>query len=122
MLILGGCDSSSSPSSDTAISSTFGDASSSIISLTLSSSSSTQSSSLSSSFAISSSSSSITSHTQQRIEVTECSEVSDDAFTSVQSGDILHNEKADTIVKIRHSEDGSKSLCSTLGKAYILRG
>ena len=121
-LLLSGCGSSSS-SSSTQVDGEFDSSSSSSSQIVIASSSSANSSSLSSmSSSIHSSSSSVATQAKERIEVVACSAVSDDAYTPIQAGDSLHNEELNTTVEIIHNDDDTKSVCTTSGSAYLLRG
>ncbi len=67
------------------------------------------------------SSSSVISNAKERIDLVQCSDVSDDAFISVEKGDLLKKSEDNTSVKLLHDSDDKKFVCITKGSAYLLR-
>ena len=51
--------------------------------------------------------------------VVECSSSNDNAYSPIVDGEILQGENSDTMVKIILNDDGTKSVCSLYGKAYL---
>lgn len=58
---------------------------------------------------------------QERIEITTCSDVSDDSLVKIEVGDVLMNEELNTSIKLIHNEDDIKFVCTESGSAYLLR-
>lgn len=58
---------------------------------------------------------------QERIDVVDCSNVSDDALIKIEVGDILINEELNTSIKLIHNEEDTKFACLLSGSAYLIR-
>ena len=53
------------------------------------------------------------------LAVVACSTTNDNAYSPISDGEILQGENSDTQVKIILNDDGTKSVCTLSGKAYL---